>query len=648
MDNTEMFVIKDGVLVSYNGRDEHVVVPDGVVEIAAQVFKDAYYLKRITLPNGLKEIGTYAFASCKSLKTVELPEGLKKFGGCCFGDCSSLESIVIPSGAGIGWAAFNGCKSLKSVTLPDTLEIIGARTFRGCRSLEDITLPAGLMRIWDEAFKDCSALKSISIPDGIDEIAEGAFVRRTSLKSVVLPKNLKKISAKAFYACSSLESLQLPSDTKKIGPSAFAGCTSLTSVTFNSTLQEIGSKAFEKCASLTGVTLPSGVKKVGDKAFDKCPPVGGYAPAKAPVLPDATPGNPVFAFDVKANSCKATLMSIHKSDTQLVFPSEHDGRAVTDIVLDRKCRNKSFWGRTWERIVVPGTVKNYGGIFNSLTIKNLIFEEGVKVITRIDNAEITDLYLPVSVEEIEKCAFMCATKIQHIHIPAGSNLQYIGSGAFSFCQLKDMPIPDYVLADCVVEGDAVYIPSEDNPHFILLKVPAEGPINENTQIVYPHRANEDAVTKRTCYADPPPKWIVPVTLRQLLELEKKHGKCLYINEGWELRGEELFNPKGEKAGDFDSTVFIRYFYYHGGHFWHQYFLGVAPPAPLFGYRGWKYLSEKKGHDYIDRADLILCTVNENGEIEYEFDYDIDVFGELDVFSSPQAFNLIHLVDSEAG
>jgi hypothetical protein len=423
-------------------------------------------------------------------------------------------------------------------------------------------------------------------------------------------------------------------------------------VTFNEGLLEIGSNAFEQCTSLTQVTIPSTVKKVGKDAFKKCPLVNASSIPAAPVLDKALPGKPLFTYEAKAKSYKATLVNICDDDKELIFPSEHDGHEVTEIAIERNCKNKLLKNITLsplEKVVVPGTIKNYGATLNNLHINNLIFEEGIKVITPIHQANIVNLYLPVSLEVIDKFAFShraitYATSIKSIHIPKSSNLQYIGPYAFQFN--RDGTVSEYILSCCTVEGDAAYLPSEDNPHFILVKVPKEGAINPNTELVVPNTYNEKVFIERTFLASN--EHIVPITLRQILELEEKHGKCLYIDEKWGLRGEELFNANGEKAGNLDSTVLINYFYLHGGYFWNQSDLGKAPPAPLFGYRGWKYLSENKGHQYNNMADVILCTVKEDGGVDYDFDYDTGILGELDIFSSPQAFNLINIVDSEAG
>ena len=639
---------KDGkTLISYppmNVGDEF-TVPDGVEAISSGAFATAKFLKKVSLPNSVNSIDDKAFYGCKSLESVEMPERMRELGLQCFRKCIKLKSIAIPKEIkAILSATFESCISLESITLPDTLEEIYYSCFESCLSLESITLPKGLKKFPGRAFLGCKSLQGIALPDGITEIPEDAFKDCTSLKSVSLPEKLITIAASAFNNCSSLECLVFPKSTKKIAPKAFLKCASLKSAVFNDGLLEIGTSAFEKCTSLTYAPIPSSVKKMGKKAFEKCPLSVENEVPTTPAFATASPDKPVFEYEVKAKSCKATLVSISADDKELIFPREHEGKKVTEIAIERVCKN-GLAQRSFDKVVVPGTVTKYASSLNCLKINSLIFEEGVKEITPIDRAKISDLYLPASLEVIKKYAFRL-TNINAIHIPENSKLQYIGPGAFPFDRNGTIISP--LLDSCVVEGDAVYLPSDNNPHFILLKVPNEGTINENTELVLPSKANESAVVNRTIFIGPPKKWVVPVTLRQILELEKKHGKCLYIDENWELRGEELFNAKGEKAGYLDSTVFITYFYLHGGYFWNQYDLGLAPPAPVFGYRGWKYLSEKKGHDYNNMASVILCMVKEDGDIIYDFDYDTGILGELDILSSPQAFNLINSVDSEAG
>ncbi len=663
MKDSEKFVIEDGVLVKYNGHDEDIVVPYGVTKIGTNAFRDCRFAKSITLPEGLESL----YSNLPPVNKISFPSTLNRFFAYWINiptlteidvaeDNPDLKSIDGALYSKDGAILYHYCsaRAATEFAVPHGVEEIGYHAFHGAKNLKYVSLPSTLRTISANGFKNCCSLEKIVLPDNIARMEKETFSGCFSLKSVSLPKKLKTISTEAFYGCASLERLEFPDKVAKIASSAFARCTLLKSVVFNDGLLEIGSSAFEQCTSLTQVAIPSTVKKVGKNAFKKCPLVDVKTLPVAPVLDEATPGNPVFKYEVKAKSCKATLVNIYDDDKELVFPSEFDGHEVTEIAIDRNCKNKLLKKISltpFEKVVVPGTIKKYGNTLNNLNIQNLIFEEGIKVITPIHQANIVDLYLPISLEVIDKFAFShraitYATSIKSIHIPKNTNLQYIGVGAFPFN--RDGTVSNYILSCCTVEGDAVYLPSEDNPHFILVKVPKEGAINENTELVLPNEANESVIETRTMFLNSPQKWIVPVTLRQILKLEKEYGKCLYIDEKWELRGEELFNAKGEKAGDLDSSVFINYFYFHGGYFWNQYDLSKAPPAPLFGYRGWKYLSEKKGHRYIKMAEVILCTVKEDGSIDYDFDYDTGIPGTLDILSSPQAFNLINCVDSEAG
>lgn len=58
------FEIKDGVLVSYNGCEETVVVPKGVTEIGPGSFSDCDSLKEVDIPGSVRVIAPHAFMRC--------------------------------------------------------------------------------------------------------------------------------------------------------------------------------------------------------------------------------------------------------------------------------------------------------------------------------------------------------------------------------------------------------------------------------------------------------------------------------------------------------------------------------------------------------------------------------------------------------
>ena len=115
MSNINDFRIENGVLKRYYGKDEIVVIPDGVESIGESAFKDCTSLKSITIPDSVEKIGNRAFSGCESLKSITIPDGVKN----------------------IGWLAFSNCRSIESVTIPDSVTSIGDGAF-SCGSLNDI------------------------------------------------------------------------------------------------------------------------------------------------------------------------------------------------------------------------------------------------------------------------------------------------------------------------------------------------------------------------------------------------------------------------------------------------------------------------------------------------------------------------------
>lgn len=88
------FVIEGGVLVEYNGTGGNVVIPDGVTEIAPEVFYGFFSFSglKVTLPNSIRVIGREAFCE-SSLSSINLPEGLTTIEDTAFAECGSLTSV---------------------------------------------------------------------------------------------------------------------------------------------------------------------------------------------------------------------------------------------------------------------------------------------------------------------------------------------------------------------------------------------------------------------------------------------------------------------------------------------------------------------------------------------------------------------------
>ena len=325
MSNASDFVIENGVLKKYVGKDANVTIPDGVTSIGYSAFSWCIGLKSITLPESVTSIGNGAFSEQHSLTSITIPEGMTNIGDYAFSGCHSLTSITIPEGVtSIGEGAFLGCSSLKNVTIPESVMCIGDKAFSGCEGLADhngfvivngvlysyygkagnVVIPEGVTSIGDRAFERCN-LKRITIPEGVTTIAQELFENCDRLEVVNIPDGVTEIGKEAFFGCSKLKSIHLPDRTAKIGERAFACCSALCEITVSAVAgkyrsedgvlfskdgkkliafpaghcgktytvpdhtEQIGPFAFFGAEQLKQITLPQSLKSVGGNAFKR-------------------------------------------------------------------------------------------------------------------------------------------------------------------------------------------------------------------------------------------------------------------------------------------------------------------------------------------------------------------------------------------
>ncbi|MDO4287291.1 MAG: leucine-rich repeat protein [Eubacteriales bacterium] len=133
------FPVVNGILLTYQGSDATVIVPDSVTTI-----------------------GDCAFEYCDSLTSVTIPNSVTKIGSGAFDGCTSLTSVTIPNSVTeIGSGAFDGCTNLTNVTIPNNVSYIAYGTFKGCSGLMRVTIPSSVKRIGGAAFAFCDDLTEI-------------------------------------------------------------------------------------------------------------------------------------------------------------------------------------------------------------------------------------------------------------------------------------------------------------------------------------------------------------------------------------------------------------------------------------------------------------------------------------------------------
>ena len=326
--NPEDFEIVDGVLKSYKGQEEHLIIPDGIHTIAEKAFDSIYNLKTIVVPEGVHTIEDDALHYCWQLESVALPSTLKVLSGFAY---LTIKKLHIPVGVEtIGINAFKGCGELRKVILPPSVTQIEKGAFAWCSKKKDVYIPESVTSIADDAFNQSPRIVIHVHPgsyaeefakghkvkfdndvdpylDELKKAEKGPAKKKTTSKGakaegkaivettpaepaapfslsasgktlnkyegketvVVVPDGVTEISSFAF-SDTKVTSVTLPDSVKKIGQYAFNGCTKLEQIRIPESVTSVGGYAFAKCSVLKEITWPGSIKKLPDSVCDNC------------------------------------------------------------------------------------------------------------------------------------------------------------------------------------------------------------------------------------------------------------------------------------------------------------------------------------------------------------------------------------------
>ncbi len=303
------YVVENGVLTKYNGKETAVTIPVGVFYIADSVFEGNTKITSVDL-NGASVIGNKAFYGCTSLKTVTDSEHVSACGAYAFFGTPYLESNKAET-VTIGSVLLKGRASGK-VTLPDNISAIAPYAFSYNTNITSVTIGDNIVSIGEGAFFECTKLKNVSVSKSVSHIGAYAFDSTEFLNSytgdflilgngilvssnvtsskVNIPETVREIAAGAFYLNNTMKKVTIPNSVTGISMRAFAKCSSLESVTLPESLIILDKEAFWNCSSLKNITVPSSVKIIGDSVFLGCTSI-----TKASYYSDAPVSNGLFA-----------------------------------------------------------------------------------------------------------------------------------------------------------------------------------------------------------------------------------------------------------------------------------------------------------------------------------------------------------------
>ena len=300
-----MFEITDGLCV----------LPKGVKEIEADVFRGRTDLTQVIIPASVTKIGVCAFRNCTNLRKVVIQEGVTRILSGAFKNCCSLSEIHIPSSVTFIDlpSAFENCSALEHISVckdnpkydsrnscnaiietetdrlvlgcsntvfPPDIKSIGDGAFAWCEALRKIHILSSVNAIGSDSFYGCCSIEQITIDTenkvydsrkGCNAIIETATDKLLfACKNTVIPDGVKEIASDAFESCEDLTEIAIPKSITKIPAQTFSQCHNLRKVTLPDSILEIRDSAFSGCESLTRIYIPDSMEIICDYTFYGC------------------------------------------------------------------------------------------------------------------------------------------------------------------------------------------------------------------------------------------------------------------------------------------------------------------------------------------------------------------------------------------
>lgn len=439
---SDLVVLADKFLYTYNGSSAEVTIPEGVTVICANAFSGNTELVSVTLPDSIESIEREVFSGCTALKEIlntdavayigegafestpyvsEFTDDLVIVGKCLYTYKGMDKEVIIPEGViSIAPYAFSFNSDIEWIELPESLTSIGSHAFLGCTSLTTVTVPPSVAEIGEYAlgyYCDCVTFGNIVSYDmhilGYSETSAESYANTYGFIFAALDSMTNSCGENAVWSLDYETGVLTITGTGAMTdyyPSYYYGMEGcevspfyalkdcITEVKISEGITSVGRYAFDSCSSLTVVSLPSTLTTLGNGVFANCTQL------KAVGIPDAVTKIGSYCFD----SC----ISLE----ELTIPS---GVSSINNITMYNCSGL-------KRIEVSAESSYFtsqDGVLYNADMTRLVMIPA--------STELKELILPETVTYIENYAGYKNVTLKKVIIP--SELSYIGYYAFADC-----------------------------------------------------------------------------------------------------------------------------------------------------------------------------------------------------------------------
>lgn len=467
-DRVENYQIEEGIIKLYTGREEEIIVPEGIHTIGEGAFKGCVSLIKVVLPAGLKRIMGDAFKGCRKLEEIVFPEGLTYIGSYAFHRCHKLKTVILPfSVEELGDCAFLYCDCLTQIQMPG-VKRLGTQAIANNMLLEKLVISPEIEKncICD-VFTGCAKVKEISFAQGesfrmpnvieaaVGELQVPSLVKlivqdilrvmeldgrclvrfRVNIKHVEVPEGIECLAKSCFYDMRGILTVKLPGTLKRIESRAFRNCIGLEKVIFGAEQVQIYEDAFRNCTSLTTVRTADGSEYIFSGLSDIYRTDAGAEMMNFADIPDIVR---VVHKQVLGNFrlSGTMLLKYLGAETRVVVP-----KGITMIAEEAFAGNETI-----DKVILPESLVEIGAeaFRGCLLMQTINLPEGLRKIGEgafEDCVKLLRISIPSTIFNLEKRVFRHCRTLQEINLP--EQLYEVGESAFYGCgSLKKIRLPE--------------------------------------------------------------------------------------------------------------------------------------------------------------------------------------------------------------